>query len=108
MVTIPLPPSAHHKNKQTKAQWRMQVEPILAGLHRPAALTLGLTITLYGPWFDKPKHLDPKMADWDRLATPIQDETAKALRFNDRCVFRCVVEKRQSERMYATVEIYGV
>ena len=105
-MILPLPPSSHHKNKQAKADWRAQVIPLIqAGMTLPLATELELIVTLHAPWFDHGFHIDPKLPDWDRLVTPLQDAVAEALGFDDRRVMHADVWKRQSDTVFCTVEL---
>lgn len=104
VLTLPLPPSAHTKGSAKKRQW---LEAALASMPRPDAPKglLSITIRMYGNWTDErgaPRH---KAADWDRLATPIQDAVAKACGFDDRWVKRALVEQIDSAEEYAVVTI---
>lgn len=103
---MPLPFSAHHKNAQAKADWRARVVPLLReGLTLPPANRFALRVTLYASWDGPDGTPDPKMPDWDRLVTPIQDAVAEALGINDRCIRRALVEQINSVDSYAVVEI---
>ena len=104
MIRVPLPPSAHTKAPATKREWRESVRDALAQIAHPPSYLLTLTIELHGPWMVGGK-LDPKMADLDRLWTPLQDALAEAVRFNDRQVWRASVVKVQSEDAYALVRL---
>lgn len=104
MITLPLPPSSHHKNAQAKAEWREQVIPLIrAILVLPASVELELVVHLYAPWYRDGFDINPNLPDWDRLVTPLQDAIADAMGFNDRRVMRAVVDKYPSDEQYCVV-----
>lgn len=106
MIRLPLPPSAHHKNKQTKREWRKQVEPLIrASLVLPVGEVYEIVVHLYAPWFREGWAIDPKLPDWDRLVTPLQDAIADTLGFNDRQVMHADVWKYASDDEYCMVAI---
>ena len=96
MVTVPLPPSHHSKDKQAKAAWAREARAALSCLQKPTAITLELVLDFYAPWFGDDGKLVYKMPDCKNLLWELEDLVADALGYNDTRHWRVVLNKRQS------------
>lgn len=85
-MTIPLPPSAHSKDRAAKKAWREDALRALKDAPDWSQTYLKLTIRLHYKYKRADGTPDPKAPDTDRLGTPIKDIIAKACGFNDRWV----------------------
>lgn len=103
MIDVPLPPSAHSKDKPTKQEWAEAVKQALQGLQRPPGSSFEVVLDFYGPWRDDGGKRDVRMPDIDRMASALLDLIAQVAGYNDRENDRVVMSKRQSSRPRCTV-----